>query len=245
MRTFKRQPARISGLRIGLLIGLIAGLAMAVGGWWPVEARGFTVEQRLDQFGAAAQERLQVHYRAAGVRWPGERAALLAFKDQASLELHVQDEQNRWQFVRRYPILAASGGPGPKLREGDYQVPEGFYRVSFLNANSRFHVSLRLDYPNAFDRQMAAREGRSGLGGDIMIHGSRVSVGCLAMGDPTAEELFTLAASIGMDKLEVLIAPQDFRQTSLPSRTSPVWLLALYEDLQRSLQRFFSPPSEQ
>lgn len=199
----------------------------------------FTVQQRLDQFGEAASLRMAPHYQAAGVTFPGNRAALLAFKDERRLELHAQDASGNWRFIRDYPVRAASGVAGPKLREGDLQVPEGIYRVSFLNANSRYHVSLRLDYPNAFDRQMARHDGRSQLGGDIMIHGKAVSVGCLAMGDPAAEELFTLAALIGQSNLQVLIAPTDLRRSQAPSlATMPPWVANLYQDLRQGLQAF-------
>jgi len=199
----------------------------------------FTVQQRIDQFGEAARQRLEPHYAAAGLTYPGVRAALLAFKDERRLELQVRDESGSWRFVRSYPILAASGGPGPKLREGDLQVPEGIYRVTFLNANSLYHVSLRLDYPNAFDRQMARREGRSDLGGDIMIHGKAVSVGCLAMGDEVAEELFTLAASLGQSNIEVLIAPSDFRTRALAEvAPEPPWLGQLYSRIAAALAAY-------
>lgn len=202
----------------------------------------FTVQQRLDQFGEAAKQRLQPHFDAAGVNFPGDRAALLAFKDQRRLELHAKDAGGDWRFIRDYPVHATSGVAGPKLREGDFQVPEGSYRVTFLNPNSRYHVSLRLDYPNPFDRQMARRDGRSQLGGDIMIHGKAVSVGCLAMGDPAAEELFTLAALIGQSKLEVLIAPTDLRrsQPAVPP-PSPDWITSLYAELRLRLQAFPQP----
>lgn len=202
----------------------------------------FTVQQRLDQFGDAAEQRMLPYYEAAGVDFPGSHAALLAFKDERRLELHAKDAGGNWQFIRDYPIRAASGEAGPKLREGDFQVPEGVYRVTFLNANSRYHVSLRLDYPNPFDRQMARRDGRSQLGGDIMIHGKAVSVGCLAMGDLAAEELFTLAALIGQSKLEVLIAPTDLRrsQPTVPP-PSPAWVTSLYEELRLRLQAFPQP----
>ena len=53
------------------------------------------------------------------------------------------------------PVLGASGGLGPKLREGDRQVPEGVYSIVYLNPNSVAHLSLALGYPNAFDRAHA------------------------------------------------------------------------------------------
>lgn len=91
-------------------------------------------------------------------------------------------------------MLAASGGPGPKLREGDLQVPEGVYRLTAFNPNSSYHLSLRVDYPNAEDRAaedraVARSDRRTSLGGDIFIHGKAVSIGCLAIGDPGIEEL--------------------------------------------------------
>ena len=117
-------------------------------------------------------------------------------------------------LIKSYPILAASGGPGPKTREGDNQVPEGLYHVESLNPNSAFHLALRLDYPNDDDRRVAKEEGRdvSTLGGDIMIHGKSASIGCLAMGDEAVEEIFTLAADAGVQHLEVFIAPFDLRK---------------------------------
>jgi hypothetical protein len=117
-------------------------------------------------------------------------------------------------------------------------VPEGFYRIIYMNPNSKFHVSLRLDYPNAFDRLQAMREGRTRLGGNIMIHGSYVSIGCLAMGDVAAEDLFTLAADTGQDNIHVLLCPVDFRSQSLPlNPLRPNWVTKLYTDLKSALLR--------
>lgn len=144
--------------------------------------------------------------------------------------------------MRRYPVLSASGKLGPKLVEGDRQVPEGVYGAEFLNANSRFHLSIRLDYPNAFDREMAKRDGRSRLGGNIMIHGSAVSVGCLAMGDEAAEDLFILAALISKERLRIVVSPTDFR---LPGRSPPAvgvsWAGELYDGIRAELGAFPLP----
>ncbi len=218
-----------------MALGLAAGLVAS--------AQGASVDDRLREFGSAAEARLRPAFERAELAYPPAQAALLAFKDGRSLELYARADGGDWRWVQRYPIRAASGVAGPKLREGDWQVPEGRYRVTFLNANSAYHVSLRLDYPNAFDRAMAQRDGRSQLGGDIMIHGRAVSVGCLAMGDPAAEELFTLAARIGMAKLEVLIAPTDLRQRPPPTLAAgPDWVGELYAQLQQELRAYPLPP---
>jgi murein L,D-transpeptidase YafK len=129
-------------------------------------------------------------------------------------------------------VLAASGGPGPKLREGDLQVPEGVYRLTAFNPNSSYHLSLRVDYPNADDRAIAKAEGRTNLGGDIYIHGKAVSIGCLALGDAGIEELYVLVADVGLSRTRVLLSP-----TAVPTATSssPAWVAHLYARLRLQL----------
>ena len=123
--------------------------------------------------------------------------------------------------------------------EGDHQVPEGVYRAEFLNPNSRFHLSIRLNYPNAFDRQMAAADGREQLGGDIMIHGSSSSVGCLAMGDQAAEDLFVLSALVTKERTRIVVSPTDFRLANSRVDVSvPPWVSRLYESLRVELAQY-------
>lgn len=198
---------------------------------------GTTVAQRLEQYGPAARARLRPTFRAAGVAYPPARVTLLADKSQRVVHLYAA-ARGPWRYVRAYPMRAASGTLGPKLCEGDGQVPEGRYRVESLNPNSAYHLSLRLNYPNAFDRAMGRADGRRQLGGDIMIHGRNVSIGCLAMGDPAAEELFVLAADTGVARMTVLITPVDFRVAHVPTavrRRLPAWTTRLYADLGRAM----------
>lgn len=206
-------------------------------------SKPYTVEERLSQYGDEVEQRLRGDFEAVGLAYPPYELAYVAFKDVMQLEVYGRmGPEEAWRFVRRYPVLSASGKLGPKLVEGDRQVPEGVYGAEFLNANSRFHLSIRLDYPNAFDREMAKRDGRSRLGGDIMIHGSAVSVGCLAMGDEAAEDLFILAALVSKERLRVVVSPTDFR---LPDRSSPVvgvsWAGELYDGIRAELGAFPLP----
>ncbi|MCC6322641.1 MAG: L,D-transpeptidase family protein [Phycisphaerales bacterium] len=206
----------------------------------PVRARLFalvrtraTVDERLAQFGPTARERTRAGFTAANVHYPPRRVTLIGLKQERRLEVWAGPDDGPVALVLSYPILAASGGPGPKLREGDRQVPEGLYRIESLNPNSLYHVALRVSYPSDEDRRQAAAEGRTNLGGDIMIHGSDASIGCLAMGDPAAEELFTLAADVGFDRIEVLLAPSDLRHTTpTDDRT---WVNDRYDALRRRL----------
>ena len=205
-----------------------------------------TVEQRLAQFGEAARGRWKPYFERAKTPYPPTAVKLVALKLEKVLQVYAVDKsgQNRW--VRSYPIVAASGSLGPKLQEGDGQVPEGIYPIESLNPNSRFHVALRVGYPNTFDSFQAAREGRTQLGGDIMIHGSSVSAGCLAMGNEAAEDLFVLAADTGVTNVSVIIAPVDFRKVkSVPASVKlPDWTSALYYQIKVQLARLPPEPSK-
>lgn len=201
-----------------------------------------TIASRLAEVGAAARGRLAPAFARAGVAYPPRAVTLVGLKRERMLEVYAGPRRDRQAFVVAYPILAASGGVGPKLREGDGQVPEGVYRIESLNPNSAFHLSLRVAYPNAFDRRRAAEDGRRRLGGDIMIHGNAVSIGCLAMGDRVAEELFVLAADTGLDGLGVVLAPHDLRREPAPSgRDLPAWAPSLYADVAAALARLRRP----
>jgi murein L,D-transpeptidase YafK len=127
----------------------------------------------------------------AGLKF-GDPVFLRAFKEERQLELFVRNRKSgKYDLFRTYRIAAASGKPGPKLAEGDFQVPEGFYAVprSAMKPDSTYHLAFNIGFPNAYDRA----HHRSGS--LIMIHGNRVSVGCLAMTNPKIEEIYTLCAA--------------------------------------------------
>lgn len=201
----------------------------------PVER---TVDDVMALYTPGAEQRLLPYFHAAGVSYPPTALTLLGFKEEKRLDVWAQ-QAGHWVFLRSYPMLAASGVAGPKLREGDEQVPEGVYRIEALNPQSQFHLSLKLDYPNALDRQQAVREGREQLGGDIFLHGKDVSVGCVALGDTAIEELFVLVVRVGMEHVTVLLAPYDLRQP-VTGKTEglPLWVAALYAELRRALAHF-------
>jgi hypothetical protein len=208
-------------MKIRLLVAIL--LLLSGVAWWlyrqflrpislPSQPR--TIEQVLGAIGPSVERRLRSAFERADVAWPPRTLTLLAFKSERRLEVHASQGGEESRFVRFYPILAASGISGPKLREGDKQVPEGFYRIELLNPNSRYHLALRVNYPNADDIERAREDGRdlSKLGSDIMIHGGAASIGCLAIGDPAIEELFVLTACVGLDNVRLIIAPYDFRR---------------------------------
>lgn len=175
-------------------------------------AKAATIAERLEQYGESARMRWSPYFKSAGVEYPPSELVFVGLKEEKTLQIYARLGTNGFRFVRAYPILAASGVAGPKLREGDRQVPEGIYAIELLNPNSRYHLSLRVNYPNAFDREQARKEQRINLGGDIMIHGKDKSIGCLAMGDEGAEDLFVLAADTGIKHITVILSPVDFRE---------------------------------
>ena len=202
-----------------------------------------TVDDRVQEFGPAVRQRLEPAFRRQNVPYPPAKLTFIALKAEKSLEVYASGADGRFRWIRSYPILAASGRAGPKLREGDGQVPEGLYRIESLNPNSLFHVSLRINYPNELDRSHAAAEHRDNLGGDIMIHGSNVSIGCLAMGDQTAEDLFVLAALTGVGNIRVILSPQDLRVEPAPAVPAdvPTWLRSVYAAVAAEMQRYPEP----
>lgn len=97
--------------------------------------------------------------------------------------------QGPFRLVKNYPLAATSGDLGPKRQAGDNQVPEGFYEIDRFNPKSNYHLSLGLNYPNEYDRSL----GDPSPGGDIFIHGSNVTIGCMPITDAGIEEVYLLA----------------------------------------------------
>jgi murein L,D-transpeptidase YafK len=92
--------------------------------------------------------------------------------------------------LKTYQVCTKSGELGPKRRLGDSQVPEGFYHIDRFNPWSSFHLSLGVNYPNKSDRLLGDKKNP---GGDIFIHGSCVTIGCLPITDEHIEELYIIA----------------------------------------------------
>lgn len=198
-----------------------------------------TLEERIAEIQDSVEKRLKIAFADAQQTYPPKQLLFVAFKEEKKLEIYAGNSESEIKFVKNYPILAASGHLGPKLREGDRQVPEGIYRVDFLNPNSLYHLSIKLDYPNDFDRLKAQNDNRFSPGSNIMIHGNQVSNGCLAVGDLAIEDLFILSARTGIKNIKVIIAPYDFRKHGLEKAGTlpglPKWSEELYQKISKEL----------
>jgi murein L,D-transpeptidase YafK len=215
-------------------MGLLAMTLLLVAAM--AEAR--TIESVVAEYGPAAHASLRPAFAKAGVAYPPPLIWLVAFKEERRVELWAASGKER-RRIKDYAIQAASGGLGPKLREGDLQVPEGVYGILWLNPNSSYHLSMKVDYPNAFDREKAAHDQRTTLGGDIFIHGRAVSIGCIALGDAAIEELFVLVSEVGVAHVHAVIVPRDLRRMAAPALPNgPSWLSELYAALGRELALF-------
>lgn len=112
-----------------------------------------------------------------------------AFKKESEVEVWKLASSGQYVLLKTYPVCRWSGKLGPKTREGDRQVPEGFYAVSagLMNPNSSMWLSFNIGYPNALERSLGFS------GGDIMVHGTCSSRGCYAMTNEKIEEIYAIA----------------------------------------------------
>src|SRR6187549_3469001 len=154
------------------------------------------------------QDTLQKQFAAKGIQWPAKYIYIRSFKYDSQLEVWAKNSiKEPFKLFKTYKVCALAGTLGPKRMKGDYQVPEGFYYINEFNPRSNYHLSLGLNYPNASDKLL------SDLfqpGGDIYIHGSCVTVGCIPLTDPMIEEVYIITAHAknqGQDFIPVHIFP--------------------------------------
>ena len=120
---------------------------------------------------------------------PAAPTLIRTYKKEAELEIWKMKSNGEYALLKTYPMCRWSGQLGPKTREGDMQVPEGFYTIApgQMNPNSHYYLSFNVGYPNAYDRAL----GRTG--GNIMVHGVCSSAGCFSMTDAQIGEIYAIA----------------------------------------------------
>lgn len=120
---------------------------------------------------------------------PESPTLIRAYKKESELEIWKMRADGRYVHLKTFPMCRWSGQLGPKTREGDRQVPEGFYSITpaQMNPNSNYYLSFNVGYPNQLDRALGH------TGGTIMVHGACSSAGCFSMTDAQIAEIYAIA----------------------------------------------------
>ena len=210
-------------------IGLaLVGVLFVVGIAWPLtqgypsllhwlgDRKIVKAEPRFDR------NKLNADLSAAGFAL-GDPVYIRILKRERRLEVYLRPTPGRYERFRSYEICTFSGELGPKLKEGDRQAPEGFYRVSSkqLNPNSRHHLAFNLGYPNAYDLQL----GRTGSA--LMVHGGCSSIGCYAITDESVDEVYAMveaALGRGQQAVDVHVFPFALTAVALAAEGGHTWL---------------------
>lgn len=168
---------------------------------------------------------------------------ITAFKQEQELDLYVKSKNDvNYKKITTYAICASSGRLGPKRKQGDYQVPEGFYHIDRFNPASNYYLSLGINYPNQSDK---IKSTAPNLGGDIFIHGECVTIGCLPMTNDKIKEIYIYAIQAkqnGQLKIPVYIFPFRFtKENTLAFQNqykSSEALLKFWNNLKSGYEKF-------
>ena len=199
-------------ISILFMLCLFCAVSAAQPGFLAGQSRYPRVRAAVEEKGEAIDARLAAH----GLDKEQVHILITAYKTEGVLEIHAKNKgETVYRKIAEYAICARSGRPGPKRRQGDRQVPEGFYHIDRFNPASNYHLSLGIDYPNAADRM---RSGPDNPGGDIFIHGSCVTIGCLPMTDDRIQEIYLYAVyarNNGQTRIPVYIFPFRMEEETL------------------------------
>ncbi len=187
-----------------------------------VEAAGPSFKQqqlRYVKVRKAYQEKecyLQQLFQSKGLDYPPKRLFFRIFKKEKIFQVWIASGHNsKYILLKEYPICRVPGRLGPKRREGDFQMPEGFYFINRFNPTSNYYLSLGLNYPNKSDAILGVK---GHLGGNIFIHGGCSTVGCIPMTNDLIMEIYVLAVEArnnGQKRIPVFIFPMKLTEQNL------------------------------
>jgi murein L,D-transpeptidase YafK len=157
------------------------------------------------------EEQLKKEFEKKGLTYPAKYIFLRSFKLDSELEIWVKNSAtDTFRLFKSYRVCTLSGKMGPKRKEGDMQVPEGFYYINDFNPNSNYHLSLGINYPNFSDKMLSDPKKP---GKEIYIHGSCLTIGCIPLTDEFIDEVYILAVNAknaGQDFIPVHVFPIKF-----------------------------------
>ena len=195
-------------LTTGIIIIMFAGFATI-----PLYAQNSFVSSqkiytKIGNVPVSLEDSIKKQFEEKKLAWPPQSLYIRSFKYDRQLEVWVKgNSTGPYTLFKTYKVCMQSGTTGPKRVEGDNQIPEGFYYINEFNPNSKYHLALGLNYPNAADRILSDS---LRPGGSIYIHGSCVSTGCIAISDIPIEEVYILASLVktnGQDFIPVHVFP--------------------------------------
>lgn len=197
---------------------------------------GMTVEKAVETYGPAAREVLRERCRSVGIAYPPKRLTLIGLKQEKLLLLYSGDDKRK--LLGSYPLVSYSGILGPKLKQGDLQIPEGIYRIT--HPESYNMLALGVNYPNVTDKINAAADHRTKLGSDILVHGGSKSTGCLVVSNEDMEQVFVAVYDVGCANTKLIIAPCDLRKTrpDIDLKKQPKWLPDLYKSIRAQMLNY-------
>lgn len=159
-------------------------------------------------------------YQEKGFTSLGIEIYIRVFKYEKILEIWGKSSaDSQFVHIKDFEFCSFSGKLGPKRVQGDMQTPEGFYYIDRYNPYSSFYLSLGINYPNFSDRKLSKY---SNLGGDIFIHGSCCTIGCIPITDDKIKELYIMtveAKNNGQTKIPVHIFPAKISEEQLNKLT--------------------------
>jgi len=192
-------------IRRGTAVGLIVAACALVAG---------CDDSYLDQSSARSQQPISSATLAEMEKLdttPSSPTVIRTYKKEAELEIWKMKSNGEYALLKTYPMCRWSGQLGPKKREGDMQVPEGFYSIApgQMNPNSHYYLAFNVGYPNAYDRAY----GRTG--GNVMVHGVCSSAGCFSMTDEQVADIYAIARdSFAGGQREIQLQSYPFHMTA-------------------------------
>lgn len=194
-----------------------------------------TVPQALKYYGPNARKSLREKCAAMSLQYPPKHLTLITLKEERKLLMFGGNELKQMNLIGTFPLVSYCGGLGPKLKQGDLQIPEGIYGITGSQAFNM--LALCVNYPNEVDRKNAASDHRTNLGGDILIHGGSQSTGCVVVSDDDMEQIFVAVNDAGYKNVELIMAPCDLTKNwpRLDMTKQPSWLPQLYKAIKERM----------
>lgn len=198
---------------------------------------------RVHQARINCEQNIIAMFQNKNIDYPPAKILLIAFKQEKFLQLWAQANTGQYfVYIKEYNFTDFSGTLGPKRRQGDLQIPEGFYYIDDFNPYSNFHLSLSINYPNRADSILGIK---NNLGGEIRIHGSNVTIGCIPIGNQAIEELYITCVDVksqGQEKIPVYIFPCQMNQNNWsqlkPLTTRDSSLLVFWNNIKQGYDLF-------